>query len=165
LVIVCTTTHIIRLGYEILKHKQILKANNFTFAIIFPNMMLLWMSWFALCRFDISRIDLNVMVSLLGGLLSITGLAVFLIGLYTIKSLESYDGDLITNGIYSKIRHPMYLGFILWLVGFPILFGAVYSSILALIFIANVLFWRYLEEQELEKRFPTYLDYKKTTIF
>jgi protein-S-isoprenylcysteine O-methyltransferase Ste14 len=86
-------------------------------------------------------------------------------GFFTIKTLESYEGDLITKGIYSKIRHPMYFGFILWLIGFPIFFGALFSCILSFLFIVNVLFWRYLEEKELEKRFPSYPDYKKTTIF
>jgi protein-S-isoprenylcysteine O-methyltransferase Ste14 len=59
----------------------------------------------------------------------------------------------------------MYLGFILWLIGLPIYFGAHYAFILAFVFIANVLFWRYLEEKELVDRFSSYMDYKKTTIF
>jgi protein-S-isoprenylcysteine O-methyltransferase Ste14 len=93
------------------------------------------------------------------------GAVIFLTALFTIKTLETYEGDLITKGIYSKIRHPMYLGFILWLIGFPLFYGALFSFFLSLPFIANVLFWRYLEEIELEKRFPPYGDYKKTTIF
>jgi len=93
------------------------------------------------------------------------GIISFLMGLYTIKTLESYKGDLITKGIYSKIRHPMYLGFILWLIGFPIFFGALFSLIISFLFIGNVLFWRYLEEKELLERFPTYSAYKKTTLF
>jgi protein-S-isoprenylcysteine O-methyltransferase Ste14 len=95
----------------------------------------------------------------------LTGVIVFLTALFTIKTLESYEGDLITKGIYSKIRHPMYLGFILWLIGAPLFFGAVFSSILSLIFIANILFWRFLEEKELNKRFTFYTEYKKTTLF
>jgi protein-S-isoprenylcysteine O-methyltransferase Ste14 len=86
-------------------------------------------------------------------------------GLFTIKTLESYEGDLITTGIYSKIRHPMYLGFILWSIGFPIFFGALFSFILSFLFIGNILFWRYLEEKELIERFADYQEYKKTTIF
>jgi len=165
LVIVCTITHIVRSVYEILKHKNKLKPNKLTFVIVFSNMLLLWMSWFALCAFDVYKIHMSGIVKLLGILLTGTGIMVFLAGLFTIKTLESYEGDLITKGIYSKIRHPMYLGFILWLIGFPIFFGAIFSSVLSLIFIANVLFWRYLEEKELNERFPLYMDYKKTTIF
>jgi protein-S-isoprenylcysteine O-methyltransferase Ste14 len=128
-------------------------------------MGLLWASWFALCSLDIYKIDLPGIVRYSGITLVGIGVIVFLTGLYTIKTLESYEGDLITKGIYSKIRHPMYVGFILWLIGFPIFSGAVFSFFLSFIFIANVLFWKYLEEKELEKRFSSYLEYKKTTIF
>lgn len=162
---VCIITHIVRLVYEILKDKKKLKAGKLSFAIIFTNMMLLWVSWFALCYFDIHKIHLPVALKFGGLTLAVIGLVAFLTGLYTIKTLENYDGDLITKGIYSKIRHPMYFGFILWLIGFPVFWGGGISFILAIFFIANVLFWRYLEEKELENRFPSYQDYKKTTIF
>jgi protein-S-isoprenylcysteine O-methyltransferase Ste14 len=105
------------------------------------------------------------MISYLGLLLFIVGLFLFITALFTIKSLETYVGDLITTGIYSKIRHPMYLAFILWLLGLPIYFGGLYSFVLTLLFIANVLFWRYLEELELLERFSGYRGYKKNTIF
>jgi protein-S-isoprenylcysteine O-methyltransferase Ste14 len=165
LVIVCTITHIVRSVYEILKHKQVLKAGKLSFIVIFTNMILLWVSWILLCKFDIYKIDLPDMVRLIGMLLSVIGVIVFLTSLLTIKTLESYEGDLITTGIYSIIRHPMYLGFILWLIGFPVYFESLFSLILSLLFIINVLSWRYLEEKELEERFPGYLNYKKTTLF
>jgi protein-S-isoprenylcysteine O-methyltransferase Ste14 len=164
-VTVCIITHIVRLVYEILKDKKKLNPGKLSFAIIFSNMMLLWASWFALCSLDPINIPIAGIIRYAGISLAVTGLIIFLTGLLTIKTLESFEGDLITNGIYSKIRHPMYSGFILWLIGFPVYFGGVISLVLAFIFMMNVLFWRYLEEKELEKRFPAYLDYKKTTLF
>ena len=128
-------------------------------------MGVLWASWFVLCSLDIYRIEMAAYIRYSGIVLFGLGIAIFVIALATIKSLESYEGDLITKGIYSKIRHPMYLGFILWLIGGPIYYGALFSLLLSFLFIANVLFWRYLEEIELEKRYVTYLDYKKTTLF
>lgn len=165
LVIICAITHIIRTTYEILKHKKLLKASKLSFVIVLINMLILWSSWFFLCSLDTYMIAIPISIRYFGLALFCFGIVSFLMGLFTIKSLESYDGDLITKGIYSKIRHPMYLGFILWLIGFPIFFGAIFSFILSLLFMVNVLFWRYLEEKELVERFPTYLDYKKTTIF
>jgi protein-S-isoprenylcysteine O-methyltransferase Ste14 len=165
LVIVCIITHIVRSIYEILKYKKILKPDKLTFVIIFINMVLLWMSWFVLCSLDTYKIKLAGIIRYSGISLFGIGMIVFFIALFTIRTLETYEGDLITKGIYSKLRHPMYLGFILWLIGFPIFFGALFSFILSFLFIANILFWRYLEGKELEKRFSSYLDYKKTTIF
>ena len=162
---VCIITHIVRSLYEILKHKKILKPSKLSFVIIFITMAVLWTSWFVLCSLDIYRTNLPYIIRYLGISLAVIGLIVFLTALFTIKTLESYQGDLITKGIYAKIRHPMYLAFILWLIGFPIFFGALFSFILSFVFIANILFWRYLEEKELEKRFLSYMDYKKTTIF
>jgi protein-S-isoprenylcysteine O-methyltransferase Ste14 len=165
LVIICLITHIVRTVYEILKHKQVMKPGKLSFIIIFSNMIILWISWILLCSYDIYKTDIPNLIRYTGSLLAVVGLIIFLAGLYTIKTLESYDGDLITSGIYSLIRHPMYSGFILWLIGFPIAFGSFFSIILAALFIANILFWRYLEEKELEKRFPGYPDYQKRTIF
>jgi protein-S-isoprenylcysteine O-methyltransferase Ste14 len=165
LVTVCIFTHIVRSVYEILKHKQILRAGTLSFVIIFTNMIILWVSWMLLCMYDIYKIELPGIIRYAGISLAAIGIFVFLAGLFTIKTLESYEGELITTGIYSIIRHPMYFGFILWLIGFPILFEGYFSMILAMLFIANILFWRHLEEKELEKRFTAYSDYRKSTIF
>ena len=165
LAIICLTSHIIRTIYEVLKHKQIVIPNKVSFILMFINMLILWVSWVLLCRFDNYRIDLPIFMTILGTIISSLGIIMFLTALFTIKTLESYEGDLITSGIYRKIRHPMYLGFIFWLIGFPLMFGALFSFIFSFTFICNILFWRHLEEKELVERFPFYLDYKKKTIF
>jgi protein-S-isoprenylcysteine O-methyltransferase Ste14 len=165
LVVICLLTHICRSVYEILKHKHLVRPGRLSFVIMFTNMLLLWVSWFLLCRNDISNINIPDIVKYSGLVLSAIGILVFLTALFTIKVLDGYDGDLITGGIYSVLRHPMYLGFILWLIGFPLYFGALYSFILSFLFITNILFWRHLEEKELEKRFPAYADYRRATVF
>ena len=165
LVIVCIATHTVRSVYEILKHKKKLNPGKLSFVIIFTNMAILWISWFALCSLDPFKIYLAGILRYSGIALAGIGIITFLTALFTIKTLESYDGDLITSGIYSKIRHPMYLGFILWCIGFPVFQGAVFSFFLSFLFIANILFWRHLEEIELENRFTDYGKYKKTALF
>lgn len=131
LIIVCVVAHIIRSVYEILKHKKIIEANILSFVLMFTNMLILWGSWFVLCSLDIYKTNFPEILRYLGIILVCLGIIIFLMGLFTIKTLESYEGDLITKGIYSKIRHPMYLGFILWLIGFPMLFGALFSFIIS----------------------------------
>lgn len=165
LVIMCLLTHIVRTVYEILKHKKKVVASKLSFAIIFTNMAILWISWFTLCSFDGYKINLPAVVRYFGIAINLLGAVLFFTALFTIKTLETYDGDLITKGIYAKVRHPMYLGFICWLIGGPLFFNGVISFALAVLFIANVLFWRNLEEIELEKRFSGYKEYKIKTIF
>ena len=165
LVIICVLTHIIRTVYEVLKHKKIIEASKLSFVIIFANMAVLWISWFLLCSYDVYKINLPAVVRYLGIAIDLLGAGLFFTALFTIKTLETYNGDLITKGIYSKVRHPMYLGFICWLIGAPLFFNGVISLVLAVLFITNVLYWRYLEEIELGKRFDGYKGYKIKTMF
>jgi len=162
---ICIFTHIVRTIYEILKHRKRLVPDKHSFIIVFINMIVLWISWFLLCSMDAFRIELPPVISYFGLMLAVLGVLIFLVALSTIKSLETYAGDLITHGIYSRIRHPMYLAFILWLIGMPVFYGAIFSLALAMVFIANVLFWRQLEETELLGRFSGYREYRNRTIF
>ena len=165
LIFVCVLSHIIRFAYELLKHKNIVQPSGLSFITIFLNMALLWVSWFALCSQDEFKIILPGTIRYIGLLIVLIGLVIFLTALFTIKTLENYEGDLITKGIYSKIRHPMYLGFILWSIGAPVWFGAYFSFFLSFLFIGNILFWRHLEEIDLVKRFSSYSNYKLKTLF
>ncbi len=165
LVLICIITHLVRLTYEIMKHKKIIKPGKLSFIIIFFNMVLLWASWFSLCGFDMPVFRFSPIIHYSGIFLAFMGVIFFLTALFTIKTLETYEGDLITRGIYTRIRHPMYLGFLLWIIGAPLFYGGLYSFILAVPFAVNILFWRYLEEIELLKRFPGYAFYKKRTFF
>lgn len=165
LVLVCVATHLVRFAYEILKHKNILKPTTLSFVVVFTNMALLWTSWFWLCSLAEAPIYLHPAIRYAGIVLVFAGLLMFLTAFLTIKTLETYEGDLITKGIYSRIRHPMYLGFLFWLVGMPLYFEGFYSLILAVPFCMNVLLWKHLEEIELENRFLDYKVYKKRTIF
>jgi hypothetical protein len=101
LVLVCAITHIIRSTYEILKHKKILQPTGLSFVIIFLDMAVLWVSWFALCSLDEYKMTLPGIIKYFGLSLVIIGVIVFIIALFTIKTLENYVGHLITKGIYS----------------------------------------------------------------
>jgi protein-S-isoprenylcysteine O-methyltransferase Ste14 len=162
---VCILTHIVRTVYEILKHRKLLIPGRYSFFIVFANMIVLWISWFILCSMDEYRFELPVWINYLGLGMVILGVLVFLTALSTIKTLETYAGDLITHGIYSRIRHPMYLAFIFWLIGMPLFYGGYLSLAIGLVLTANVLFWRHLEEKELINRFSGYREYRSRTIF
>ena len=70
--------------------------------------------------------------------------------------------SIVTSGIYRFTRNPIYLGFLLMLIGFPLNSGAVWGIILAPVFIyfMNSLVIK-REEAYLEKKFgEVYTSYK-----
>jgi protein-S-isoprenylcysteine O-methyltransferase Ste14 len=159
------TTHTVRTLYEIAKANKRLKPGKVSFVVMLCNMTLLWVSWIRMCDTDVVRIPVPDAIRYGGLTLFIGGVVLFLVGLLTIKALETHKGDMVTWGIYSKIRHPMYLSFILWLIGYSLYSGAALSFIISAVFIANILFWRYLEEKELTERYPLYNEYRNKTLF
>jgi protein-S-isoprenylcysteine O-methyltransferase Ste14 len=142
-----------------------MKPGKVSFTLMFINMILLWASWINMCDTDVVKIPIPDAIRYGGLVLFFAGVIIFFVALSTIKAVETHEGDLVTRGIYSKIRHPMYLSFVLWLIGYSVFCGALISFIVSTAFIANILFWRYLEEKKLTVRFPMYDEYKKITVF
>jgi len=72
---------------------------------------------------------------------------------------------LITTGLYSWVRNPMLLGWIIMLFGVGIMLNSI-SLILIftpLFILLNVLYLKTIEEKEMEKKFgKEYCDYKKS---
>ncbi len=69
---------------------------------------------------------------------------------------------IITDSIYSRIRHPLYLSSILMNVGFALAVGIVWTLILASLFSALVLFVAIKEESFLLAKFESeYRDYMR----
>jgi protein-S-isoprenylcysteine O-methyltransferase Ste14 len=155
---------IIRSGYELLKEaKKINPESKPVFAFIFASMCVLWVSWFALCPSDPYRVDMPRPLRWIG-LLTVAMGTVFAVGaLVQLKGVENID-HLVTSGLFRKIRHPMYMGFIFWIVGWSIVNGAVVGSGVGLTGVASVLWWRHLEEDRLEGQFGSrYQQYRLTT--
>lgn len=77
------------------------------------------------------------------------------------RLIHQAKGELVTEGIYSYVRHPQYLGLFMIIVALLIQWPTVISVVMA-----PVLFWSYIrlarrEEQEAEGRFgETYRAYK-----
>ena len=70
------------------------------------------------------------------------------------------NGNLITSGIYSFIRHPMYYSLILFSFGFLIIKLSFYYLCLTLSLILLIKYKIILEEQYLKNKFKNYLFYK-----
>ncbi|MBN1800561.1 MAG: DUF1295 domain-containing protein [Candidatus Lokiarchaeota archaeon] len=103
---------------------------------------------------DLSISTIHLIISLpiiaLGAYLGIAGVKGT-----TLKVSESHKTDkIVTSGVYSRIRHPQYLGAVLSHLGISVLLSAFYSTIITpLVLLYNVLVaWK--EEKELKKEFP-----------
>ena len=71
---------------------------------------------------------------------------------------------MVTTGLFSRLRHPMYLGFVLWITGWVIYRGAATSILLAPLGIASVLLWRRFEDEAMEARYgEVYRKYRERT--
>ncbi|MCX7653939.1 MAG: isoprenylcysteine carboxylmethyltransferase family protein [Fervidobacterium sp.] len=75
------------------------------------------------------------------------------------------DKKLVTNGLYSKIRHPSYTGEIVAFLGLALVFQHIPSSIFVFVFPAIAFVYRaFLEEKKLIEEFgEEYLQYRKRT--
>ena len=73
------------------------------------------------------------------------------------------DAQLRTTGLYSKIRHPIYLSVLLLLLGLIFFFAAFYTLVVYVIAIAFIVVKIRFEEQQLMIKFPEYEDYRKHT--
>ncbi|MGD8979738.1 MAG: methyltransferase, partial [candidate division WOR-3 bacterium] len=68
-------------------------------------------------------------------------------------------------GIYSRIRNPMYLGFIVWVIGFPVFMQSMLTLLSAVLWIIHFMIWKTLEEKDLQRRFNGYREYMARTWF
>jgi protein-S-isoprenylcysteine O-methyltransferase Ste14 len=106
-----------------------------------------------------------VPVSLLGDALIALG---FLITFFVMKensyaasTIQIAEGQqVISTGPYSIVRHPMYAGALLLLIGMPLALGSWYGLLGILVFLP-VLIWRLLDEEKfLSRNLPGYVEYK-----
>jgi protein-S-isoprenylcysteine O-methyltransferase Ste14 len=156
----------IRTGYELLKKAG--KANTespLVFAVVFVAMCLMLVSWPIMCSSDPKRLVLSGTLHSIGLGAWIIGLGLALGALIQLRGVENID-HLITTGLFSKFRHPMYLGFIFWIIGWVIYFGAIVSLVVGLIGIGNIVFWQRLEEEKLGESYgEVYQKYRQGTWF
>jgi protein-S-isoprenylcysteine O-methyltransferase Ste14 len=80
----------------------------------------------------------------------------------TVKPFQE-SNTLVTGGVYSFSRHPMYLGFVLVLIGIAILLGALTPWVIVGAFIILIeLVFIQVEEHMLSEKFgASWEDYKR----
>jgi protein-S-isoprenylcysteine O-methyltransferase Ste14 len=162
----CLTGLAIRMAYEFLKKSgKINPQNKVVLGVVILGMSLFLPSWVFMCPLDPWHIDLTIAVSDLGTLMVIAGAGLALAALIQLRGVENID-HLVTGGVFAVLRHPMYAGFILWILGWIVRYGAGASFFVGLVSIGCVLWWRRLEEEKLVAVYgEEYREYRKGTWF
>ena len=143
----------IRTSYELLKKAgRVDPKSTAVFAVVFVAMGVMLASWPFLCPLDPWPITVPGAARWIGLGLVTGALALAIGGLVQLRGLENID-HLVTTGLFSRIRHPMYTGFILWIAGWVVRYGAAVSLVVGLVCIGNILYWRRLEEGTLEAQY------------
>ena len=76
-----------------------------------------------------------------------------------VKIQKDRGHAIATSGPYATVRHPMYAGAILFLLGTPLLLGSWFGLALAPVIVVGLAVRAVLEERTLSAQFPTYADY------
>ena len=157
---------LLRTTYEMLKKSgSVNPGNKSIFALVFTAMCLLWASWFTMCPMDPYPIVLPDAIRWTCLSIVILGVGLAIVALMQLRGLENI-GHLVTTGVFSKIRHPMYTGFLSWIVGWSLYHGALMSLIAGFVGIGSILYWRRVEEDALELRYgDRYSVYRNHTWF
>ncbi|HEU5096230.1 MAG TPA: isoprenylcysteine carboxylmethyltransferase family protein, partial [Reyranella sp.] len=105
-------------------------------------------------------------VAMAGDVLVVLGwLAIYLVfreNSFTSATIEiADDQEVISTGPYAYVRHPMYAGSLVMLLGIPIALGS-WWGLIALAVIAAALLWRILDEERfLARHLAGYDAYKE----
>ena len=162
---ICFVCYMIRTVFNVLNYKKSPLAENKKIVnSIFIFMGILWFSWFQMCFSDPIKMNIPGWIRYIGLLLFLIGVFLFIFSHKKLKGFED-KGELMRGGVYSKIRNPMYLGFIIWIIGFPIFMQSLITFASSIIWISHIICWKILEEKELEKKYKEYREYKKKTWF
>jgi len=84
---------------------------------------------------------------------------------YTSATIELAENQrVIDSGPYAFVRHPMYVGALLYLLGTPLALGS-YWGVLPFVFIFAMLMWRIVDEEQVLKELEGYTEYKQRVRF
>jgi protein-S-isoprenylcysteine O-methyltransferase Ste14 len=105
-------------------------------------------------------------VSVVGDALIVLGLLINLFVLrensYAASTIQVEEGQkVISTGLYASVRHPMYMGVLVMIIGVPLALGS-WWGLVAVALLTPVLVWRILDEEKfLSKDLPGYREYEQ----
>jgi protein-S-isoprenylcysteine O-methyltransferase Ste14 len=124
-----------------------------------------------LIRYDPKLLERRINGAVLAGdaLVALGWLAFYLVfrkNSFTSATIEvAPDQKVISIGPYALVRHPMYAGTVVMLLGIPIALGS-WWGLPAIVAMIPALIWRVLDEEKfLARNLPGYLEYQKAVRY
>jgi protein-S-isoprenylcysteine O-methyltransferase Ste14 len=116
--------------------------------------------------------DFHLSVNLLGIVLTALGQLMFLVAQKqnkffssTVRIQTDREHTVCDTGLYKIVRHPAYLGSIIQAIGFPLLFGSLWSIIPIFVLVVLFLIRTNLEDITLNNELKGYAEYAAKTRF
>ncbi|MBN2272924.1 MAG: phosphatidylethanolamine N-methyltransferase family protein [Bacteroidales bacterium] len=114
---------------------------------------------------DPLKISIDIILRIAGLIIGLSGIVIGVVATIQKKGYTDTD-QLITKGIYARLRNPMYLGIIFIHIGLPLFFGSLITLLSAFVWIPMIILWKIWEEKHLENKYgKQYNTYKKQTLF
>ena len=128
------------------------------------------LAWFVLIAVDVHRLHLlpfpPLWLSVVGAALGLTGYGVMVTAVWQNSFAAPIVGDqterdqvVIDTGLYGRIRHPLYLGYLLFLAGLALWLESVVSVIVLPVIAAPIVARILIEEKTLRQNLPGYAEY------
>jgi protein-S-isoprenylcysteine O-methyltransferase Ste14 len=78
-----------------------------------------------------------------------------------VRIQKDREHQVISTGPYRFVRHPMYVGVILWVIGVPLVLGSTWALVPSVLVIALFFVRTALEDRTLQKGLPGYKEYSE----
>ena len=125
---------------------------------------------FACYLFEVKklRFDLPDFIDFILLLFIAAGIAIIVVSILQLnKNLSPFptpkeNSELITTGLFSKIRHPIYSGILLLAFSFALYQNSGFKILISFFLLILFYFKTRYEEKQLSLKFPEYKNYKRT---
>lgn len=118
---------------------------------------------------NIFEFKITIVIRYISLLILILGIFIFGLALIQLnKNLSPFptpknDSNLIESGLYKYIRHPIYTGILLIVFGYGVYSQSEFKLIISLLLLILFYFKSSYEEQQLNKKFEKYIEFKRKT--
>jgi len=131
---------------------------------------LLNLLWFVFIAIDVHRLHVlpfpPLWLSVVGAVVGLTGYGIMATAVWQNPYAAPIVGDqtdrnqvVIDSGLYGRIRHPLYLGYILFLTGLGLWLESVVSVLVMPVIVAPIVARILIEEKNLREHLPGYADF------